>query len=66
MLEMKYFILKPRSRSAGDPYAAASRKAMRVYATMIAQTDIEMSVALKEWANEESEKDIHLYGEKEW
>lgn len=64
-LEMKYFILKPKSKSPGDPYAAASRKAMRVYANMIAKEDIELSVDLKEWANKESENEICLYGKDE-
>jgi hypothetical protein len=54
-LEMKYFVLKPRSKFYGDPYAAASREAMRAYATMIQYEDIELSASLKEWADMESE-----------
>ena len=64
-LKMKYFMLKPKSKSAGDPFAAASRKAMRVYATMIRQVDVELSIALQEWANRETEQDISLYGKDE-
>ena len=64
-LEMKYFILKPRSKSPGDPYAAASRKAIRVYAEMIKKQDSELAIDLKEWANKETEKEICLYGKEE-
>lgn len=64
-LKMKYFVLKPRSKSAGDRYAAASRKAMRAYAYMIMNTDAELYGQLIEWANKESERDISLYSEEE-
>jgi hypothetical protein len=62
-LKLKYFILKPKSKFTGDIHAAASRKAMRVYAQMIKQAEPELYVDLTEWANKESEKDIQLYGE---
>ena len=63
-LEMKYFILKPKSKHAGDRYAAASRKAMRVYANLIMEENPGLSVGLTEWANNESEADILLYGKE--
>lgn len=49
-LEMKYFVLKPKG---GDAYAAASRKAMRTYATMIKQENPELAKELREWADSE-------------
>ena len=59
-LEMKYFVLKPRSKFKGDPYAAASRKAMRAYARGIYSTDEEMSCELLSWAANEQERDFYL------
>jgi len=57
MLDMKYFVLKPRSNKKGDRYAAASRKAMIAYAKHIKKTDEQMSGQLLIWAEKESERE---------
>lgn len=59
-LEMKYFVLNPRSKRWRDPFAAASRRAMRAYADLIKNTDAELADALNEWANKETAHDIEL------
>lgn len=55
-LTMKYFILKPKSKSRNDKYAEASRKAMRAYANHIQSTNPELHRELWNWANEEHDK----------
>lgn len=57
MLELKYFVLKPRSKFKGDSYAKASRAAMKTYAEMIADTDLELSIALKQWVRREEKNE---------
>ncbi len=47
MLEMKYFVLKPKGK---DAYAKASRQAMLAYAMHISLTDIELEKKLVDWA----------------
>ena len=47
---MKYFVLKPRGK---DVYAAASRKAMRAYATHIQDENQELADDLRKWADAE-------------
>lgn len=49
-LEMKYFVLKPKG---SDKYAAASRRAMRVYATFIQNENPELAHQLRDWADRE-------------
>lgn len=49
-LLMKYFVLKP---AGSDIYAAASRKAMRAYATHIRDANREFSDELRSWADKE-------------
>lgn len=51
MLEMKYFVLKPRGT---DKFAEASRAAMLRYAAIIRETDPVMAEELGEWALAES------------
>ncbi len=47
-LMLKYFVLKP----AGDGiHAQASRKALRAYANVIRNDDVELSDELREWAS---------------
>jgi len=53
MLEMKYFVLKPRAKSKSDVFATASQKAMFAYAMEIQQTDAEFAQKLRAWAREE-------------
>ena len=49
-LEMKYFVLKPKGT---DPYAKASRAAMRKYAVLIKDTNPDLASDLDEWADRE-------------
>lgn len=60
-LEMKYFVLKPRSKHAADYFAAASREAMRRYAEVIENWEPEFAQELKNWADKETE-----YAKKLW
>jgi len=62
-LEMKYFVLKPRSKSPDDPYAIASREAMRTYALTIHETDPELCQELLKWIDRESDRVIALTAE---
>ena len=57
-LEMKYFVLNPKSKVAGDPYAKASRKAMRAYAMMIKGENPRLADDLIKWAHEATIEDI--------
>lgn len=50
-LQMKYFVLKP---AGDDVYSAASRKAMRTYASHISQESPELCKELREWADFET------------
>lgn len=52
-LQMKYFVLKPRSKQPGDVYAEASRKAMRAYANHIQGINPAFAEDLRRWANDE-------------
>uniref|UniRef100_A0A6M3L9L0 Uncharacterized protein n=1 Tax=viral metagenome TaxID=1070528 RepID=A0A6M3L9L0_9ZZZZ len=60
MLDMKYFVLKPRSKGVGDRFAAASRKAMRAYANHIRRVDEQMANELIAWAQKESDKEFEM------
>lgn len=53
MLEMRYFVLKPKGNSE---HALASRVAMRAYAAAIKGTDLQMSQELYAWADKEAEE----------
>lgn len=46
VLEMKYFVLKPRG---DDVFARASRAAMRVYADIVSDTDSHLAENLRNW-----------------
>jgi hypothetical protein len=59
-LEMKYFVLKPASKWADDPYAAASRAAMRAYAEAIGYEDPKLADALEDWAAQEASHNTRL------
>ena len=50
-LLLKYFVLKPKGT---DVYAAASRSAMRAYASMIRTENLDLSNELREWADREA------------
>ena len=57
MLEMKYFVLKPKSKRGKDPYARASRCAMRAYARAIRGTDTQLATELEAWATHEDRRE---------
>lgn len=52
-LEMKYFVLKPRSKFKDDILALASRQAMRVYADTIEKYNPKYAGGLRRWAEDE-------------
>lgn len=52
-LEMKYFVLKPKSKTWDDPYGVAARQALRAYANAIEDFDPELCGALTAWADVE-------------
>ena len=62
-LEMKYFVLNPKSKVAGDPYAAASRKGMRFYSNMIRKENPELADGLDVWVDKETKAEFSLYEE---
>jgi hypothetical protein len=59
-LEMKYFVLKPRSKSVGDKWAKASREAIRTFAREIADIDPDLADSLCRWADEEMTRELDL------
>lgn len=63
-IELKYWILKPRSKFVGDKFAMASRLAMIEYARAIRKTDRELSNALFAWVDREQTRDEKLTTEK--
>lgn len=56
-LEMKYFVLKPRSKKVGDKYALAARIAMRAYSEVIREADPKLAEELWVWANKETDRE---------
>jgi len=58
MLEMKYFILKPRAKRKDDPFAIASRQAMIAYADSIKEHDPALALELNQWAIKENEAQL--------
>ena len=59
-LEMKYFVLKPRSKVADDPFAEASRKAMNAFADGIEPFDRLLAGELRLWAEQERQQNVYL------
>lgn len=57
-LEMKYFVLKPRSKTIEDRYADASRFAMRAYASVIEDINPKLAKSLIEWADKEDAREL--------
>lgn len=60
MLELKYFVLKPKAKRRNDPHATASQEAMRAYALSIREHDSELFNSLIKWADEERSKQNNL------
>ena len=61
-LEMKYFVLNPKSKIPGDIFAKASRKAMRAYAEIVRFEAPILANQLKEWTKVESLEDQESLG----
>ena len=56
-LQMKYFVLKP---AGDDPYAQASRNAMREYAKYVRHENPSLALDIEKWAiNEQGEANKH-------
>jgi hypothetical protein len=53
VIELKYFVLRPRSEQRHDVYARAARKAMRMYAKAIYSHDSQLAYDLTTWADNE-------------
>lgn len=64
-LELKYWVLKPKSKSVDDHFAMASRESMRLFAELIDPYDQELAESLIEWADCEEENMRELYRLKE-
>lgn len=59
-LEMKYFVLKPRSKYRGDPWAEASRAALIAFANAIRGEDRVLALELEDWVNGEFLNDASM------
>jgi len=59
-IDLKYFVLKPRSKRHRDPYAKASREAMLVYSDSIKRVNPKMADELLVWVAQELAADIDL------
>ena len=55
-MDIKYFILKPRSKSIDDIYAKASRQAMYIYSYIITEKNRKLSKEIWNSANKEEKK----------
>jgi len=64
-LEMKYFVLKPRSKALGDPYACASRVAMLIYAEAIKAENPMLALELEQWCHAETKRESETFAAKE-
>ena len=60
MLELKYFVLKPRSTTTDDRYAHASREALLAYAHAIECVEPDFAQELKDWRSAEMIRNTHL------
>ncbi len=54
VLEMKYFVLKPKAKSKDDIYAAASQNAMCAYADVIRTENPQLARELDNWSAKEA------------
>jgi len=60
-LEMKYFVLKPKSKKASDRFARASRTAMDAFADSIETHDSNIARDLRQWAERERKLSNNLF-----
>lgn len=63
-LEMKYFVLKPRSKHENDLYAKASQKAMQKYAKVIRDINEDFANEIYEWVSREKEITKSMFGKE--
>ncbi len=54
-LEMKYFVLNPKSKHSTDKYARASRHAIKAYSNAMRVENPELAKALFDWQKKESD-----------
>ena len=54
-LKVKYFVLKPRSKVAHDPFATASCAAMLMFADRIYPHNPELAHDLRDWVAKEEQ-----------
>ena len=59
-LQLKYFVLKPKSKDITDPYAHASRMALKAYARSIKSTDPALARDLERWIVQEEKAKMLL------
>lgn len=59
-IDLKYFVLKPRSKHHRDQYASASRNAMLAYSDSIKRVNPKMADELLVWVAQELAADIDL------
>jgi len=64
-IDLKYFVLKPRSKYPGDPYAHASRCALLSFAIHIDKTNPDLARELRIWVEEESRLENELIREQD-
>ncbi len=62
-LQMKYFVLRPHSKSKNDPYARASRNAMQTYAESIQDENPDLYNDLKNWIVNEVADEVLRFGD---
>ena len=62
MLELKYFVLKPRSKQKDDAHARASRLAMCAYGNAIRHHDPELAQQIIDWAGREERREDEEFG----
>lgn len=60
-LEMKYFVLKPKSKSRCDVYSEASQAAMITYAETIEDENPTLAKELKLWAKKEANDQMTVH-----
>ena len=60
-LEMKYFVLKPRSKEIGDIHAKASRLALEEYARIIRDEDPSLADSIREWVLDETVRAMRMH-----
>lgn len=58
--QLKYFILKPKSKTRNDVYAQASREALLAYARSIQETNPKLHDELWLWVQDEQINELSL------